>query len=196
MEAKKGHEKKWLRAPSKKSPHGPPQCFPLTHRHSDTGLEGCLRQSRQQAKVSDRQCVIIVCATVTQFESVSLPLRVALRISASSPQGPKVRSPFVAPSCRGFLRLLCVSFARALRLVPRAPFACFASPATTRLFVAVPLTNASPRLPPSVCSFARALGFFDCAGCPVRSVAALFARFRATQHAVCLCARAPSAHRT
>lgn len=60
--------------------------------------------------------------TVTQFESASRqPLRVALRISASSPQGPKVRYPFVAPSCCGSLRLLCACFARALGLLPRAP---------------------------------------------------------------------------
>ena len=75
----------------------------------------------QQAKVKSQTGVVCL-PTVTQFESASRqPLRVALRISASSPQGPKVRSPFVAPSCCGFCGLLCVSLARALRLLPRAP---------------------------------------------------------------------------
>ncbi len=80
-------------------------------------------------------------------EPTAFALRVALRISASSPQGPKARSPFAAPSCCGFLRLLCVSFARALRLSCLAPLACTNAPRTNAPLVTAlcpPLSQTPP----------------------------------------------------
>lgn len=130
MEAKKAMRKSGCVHRPKKV-HGPPQCFPLTHRHSDTTLEGdlggCLKQSRQQAKVS--VCILhtilvkVYYSVSTQIESVSrepLPRSAHLPLA---PQSPKVRSPFIAPWCRGFLpplRLLCACFAP---LASRASFA-------------------------------------------------------------------------
>ena len=146
MEAKKATRKNGCVHRPKKG-RGLPQCFALTHRHSDTGLEGSLRGGS----------LGVLLPTVTQFESASRqPLRVALRISASSPQGPKVRSPFVAPSCYGFLRLHCVSFARPpfLRASPRLH-------RLSDLLCALPLTH--NRLLPPLRSFACSLWCCSCA---------------------------------
>ena len=101
--------------------------------------------------------------TVTQFESASRqPLRVALRISASSPQGPRCVSLSLRPRAVAFCASLCVSFARALGLLPRAPplraSRCTNAPLVTALCALSQRLPTPPSAPPQHCTRALVTG--------------------------------------